>query len=33
MEFHLFLRQMPMSFDRIATSAKAAEAAGFIGKV
>jgi alkanesulfonate monooxygenase SsuD/methylene tetrahydromethanopterin reductase-like flavin-dependent oxidoreductase (luciferase family) len=31
MEFHLFLPQMRMSFDRIVGSAKAAEAAGFIG--
>lgn len=31
MEFHLFLPQMRMSFDRIVGAAKAAEAAGFIG--
>lgn len=31
MEFHLFLPQMRLSFDRLAASARAAEAAGFRG--
>jgi alkanesulfonate monooxygenase SsuD/methylene tetrahydromethanopterin reductase-like flavin-dependent oxidoreductase (luciferase family) len=31
MEFHLFLPQMRMSFDRIVTAAQAAEAGGFAG--
>jgi len=31
MEFHLFLPQMRLSFDRLVASARAAEAAGFRG--
>src|SRR5690349_10193935 len=31
MEFHLFLPQMRTSFERLVQTAKAAEAAGFIG--
>jgi alkanesulfonate monooxygenase SsuD/methylene tetrahydromethanopterin reductase-like flavin-dependent oxidoreductase (luciferase family) len=31
MEFHLFLPQLRLSFDRLVASARAAEAAGFRG--
>src|SRR5579883_2793738 len=33
MEFHLFLPQMRLSFERLVNSARAAEAAGFRGMV